>query len=215
MNKTRLNNLIKEQNIVIPLYLYKNYKKFDLTLEEFVFIMYLSSSNNMIFDPTKISEDLNIEIDEVMNLVSNLCQKDIMNLDVDKDNGVLEEKINLDNFYEKVSLTLMEELNTREPGDENIYILIEKEFNRELTPLEKEKIMEWQNEYSDELIKEAVKSSSINGVNNLRYIDKILYDWERRGIKTKKDIDLSREPIKEEIPVYNTRNWFDDDEDEI
>jgi len=38
------------------------------------------------------------------------------------------------------------------------------------------------------LIKEALKEAVLNGVNNLKYIDKILYEWCKKGYKKAQDV---------------------------
>ena len=213
MNKVKLNNLIKEGNIVIPLYIFKMYKKFNLTLEEFIILMYLYNKDGMVFDPERICDDLALDIMEVMGYVSVLTDKGLINLDVHKnEKGMLEEKINLERFFEKISLSLINEFNEKEESNENIYSIIEHEFNRKLTPLECEVVKEWQDSnYSDEIIKEAIKEASINGVSNLRYIDKILFEWDKQGIKVPSDIKKNKE-IDKEVEIYNC-NWLDDDDE--
>lgn len=214
MNKVKLNNLIKEGNIVIPLYILKLYKKFNLTLDEFIILMYLYNKDGMVFDPERISIDMGLDIMEVMGYVSVLTDKGIINLDVSKnEKGILEEKINLEKFFEKISLSLINEFSEKEiEHNPNIYKQIEIEFNRKLTPLECEVVKEWQdNNYSDELIKEALKEASINGVSNLRYIDKILFEWDKQGIKVPEDIKRNKETI-EQVEIYNC-NWLDDDDE--
>ena len=213
MNKVKLNNLIKEGNIVIPLYIFKMYKKFNLTLEEFIILMYLYNKDGIVFDPERICDDLALDIMEVMGYVSVLTDKGLINLDVHKnEKGMLEEKIKLERFFEKISLSLINEFNEKEESNENIYSIIEHEFNRKLTPLECEVVKEWQDSnYSDEIIKEAIKEASINGVSNLRYIDKILFEWDKQGIKVPSDIKKNKE-IDKEVEIYNC-NWLDDDDE--
>ena len=69
--------------------------------------------------------------------------------------------------------------------------------------------------YSFEIIKEAVKEATFNGVSNLRYIDKILYEWNKKGIKTIEDVEKNRtkrqEEKKEKVEVFEY-NWLEDDE---
>ena len=214
MNKVKLNNLIKEGNIVIPIYIFKLYKKFNLTLDEFIVLMYLYNKDGVVFDPEKISDDLSLDIMEVMGYVSVLTDKGIINFDVNKnEKGMLEEKISLDPFFEKISLSLINEFSQEEASsDKNIYKMIESEFNRPLSPLECEVVKEWQdNNYSDELIKEALKEASINGVSNLRYIDKILFEWDKQGIKVPSDIKKNKE-VTEQVEIYNC-NWLEDDDE--
>ena len=42
--------------------------------------------------------------------------------------------------------------------------------------------------FSEELIVAALNETVLSGVNSLRYVDKILYDWQRKGIKKVDDI---------------------------
>ena len=57
-----------------------------------------------------IAEELNYDIMEVMGYISVLSDKGLITLDIDKSNGIFEEKISLNNFYEKISLSLINEL---------------------------------------------------------------------------------------------------------
>ena len=84
--------------------------------------------------------------------------------------------------------------------------------------MEYEIIKAWlDNNMSEELITEALKEATFNGVSNLRYIDKILYEWEKRGIKTKEDVLQNkmkhrRSQETETVAEIFDYDWFDDDE---
>lgn len=208
MNKVKLNELIKSNNLIIPMYVIKECSKFDLTLDEFVLLIYLYNHNNMIYDPELLSNELGITIENILVGIDSLANKGLINLDVSKTiNGLLEEKINLDNFYEKISLSIMSMLTEEEVSDDNLFSIIEKEFNRKLKPMEQERIISLQKDYSDELIKEAVKEV---GNDDIRYIDKLLFEWKRQGVKNLDDIKNLKEVSKEPVEVYNY-NWLDDD----
>lgn len=211
MNKVKLNDLIKDDNLVIPIYMLRLYKKYNLKLDEFIFLMYLYNKKFTIFDPEFIANELNYDIMEVMGYISVLADKGLITLDIDKNSGVIEEKISLNNFYEKITASLINDLEEEKiETDNSVYEEIEREFNRKLTPMECEVIKEWQdNNYSYEMIHEAVKEASLNGVSNLRYIDKILFDWMKKGIRKKEDINKEEQPVE----VFSC-NWLDE-EDEI
>ena len=49
---------------------------------------------------------------------------------------------------------------------------------------------------SEELVTLALKEATYNGVSNLRYIDKIIYEWGKKGIKTKEDVEKDRKKFK-------------------
>ena len=153
-----------------------------------------------------------------------LNDKDLLSVDVRKtEKKVMEEVINLESFFNKLSLIIMENMSEEKDNSKsNIFEVIEKEFGRTLSPIEFEIIKAWlDNNMSEELIKEALKEATFNGVSNLRYIDKILYEWEKAGIKTKEDVlknnkkrrIKSEEDSKKEIDLdIMDWDWFDEDE---
>ena len=184
--------------------------------------MYLyNKGDNSLFNPTEISEDLNISVKDVMKYISVLTDKKCIRVSVLKnDKNILEDRIDLSDFYNKVSLIVVNSINeNRQEENSGIFEFIEKEFGRTLSPMESEIIKSWlENGNSEEIVREAVKEATFNGVSNLRYIDKILYEWEKKGIKTKEDVEKNKEnhrkkdkeSSQEEIFDYN---WFDDDEE--
>ena len=185
----KLIELYKSGHMVIPLYLLKNYKDLKLDLDEFIFLMYLyNKGDKELFDPGKISNDLNIPLKDVMKYISTLTDKKMLKVDVVKnDKNILEDIIDLDDFYRKISLKMVSNVNDNlDELNSSVFTFIEKEFGRTLSPMENEIIKSWlENGSSEELVREAVKEATFNGVNNLRYIDKILYEWEKKGIKNK------------------------------
>ena len=225
MKSSKLIDIFKQGNMVIPLYFLQHYKDFKLNLEEFIFLMYLYNlGNKFIFDPGKFGSDLNIELMDVMNYVSVLTDKHFMRVEVLKNvKGLMEEVVILDEFYNKLSMITIDEVNnTSNSEDSNVFEIIEKEFGRTLSPIEYEIIKAWLDSgFSEELIKEAIKEATMNNVSNLRYIDKILFEWSKAGIKTSQDVEKNRkkrndtrdkqdENIDMDIIDYN---WFDDDDE--
>lgn len=222
MKAHQLINIFKDGNMVIPIYLLKHYREFKLEINEFIFLMYLYNlGNKFLFNPSKFSDDLNMELTDVMNYISILTDKNFIRVEVLKnEKGLMEEVIILDDFYNKLSLLVMDNVNDKKIEDSNIFEIIEKEFGRTLSPIEYEIIKAWlENNMSEELIKEAIKEATFNGVSNLRYIDKILYEWGKLGIKNVKDVEDNRKKrakkreIDEDIDMDIVDwNWFDEDE---
>ena len=217
-------DIFKQGHIVIPLFMLQHYKELKLEIGEFLFLMYLYNlGNKFIFDPSKFASDLNLDIKDVMNYIGTLSEKHFIRVEVMKnDKGLMEEMVLMDDFYSKLSLITMDEVNNVSSADSsNIYEVIEKEFGRTLSPMEYEIIRAWlDNDMSEELIQEAIKEATYNGVSNLRYIDKILYEWSKLGIKTAKDVSdnkKKRAKAKEETSSdvdmdIMDWDWFDDDE---
>lgn len=214
-------DIFRYGNITIPLYLFQKYKDYKLEIKDFIFLMYLyNKGNNISFNPKSISNELNITLKEVMEEISILSDKHLIEVKVIKNNkNVSEEIICLDSFYEKTALMMIDGLNNRDDDNSSCFDFIEKEFGRTLSPMEYEIIKAWINSgNSDELIMEAVKEATFNGVSNLRYIDKILYEWNKKGIKTKEEVENNRKKFRKKEEENNKEelfdyNWFEDEDE--
>ena len=223
MKSSKMINILKQGNIVIPLYLMQNRKEFKLKFEEFVFLMYLyNKADDASFDPEQISKDLNITTSDVMNYIGILSSKNFIKIETFKnEKNILEEKISLEGFYKKITLLMGEEVNKPDVENSNIFEIVEKEFGRTLSPIEYEIMKAWiESGFTEEIMKEAVKEATFNGVSNLRYIDKILYEWNKAGIKTKEDVEQNRkrhitkkEEEEEPIDIVDF-DWFEEDDDD-
>ena len=215
MNQVKLKELISEKKIIVPLYFLKKYKDYNLNVDELVLLLYLFNDDKQVFNPEKIAKEMDLDILNIMENISNLTDKGLLKVNAIKnDSGVMEEIIDLSNLYEILSLDIIKSLNNEEVNDINISNLIEEEFGRKLTYLEHDTINDWEkNGYNKELIREAVKEASINGVTTIRYIDKILFDWNRLGIRKKEDIKKNNKQ-DERIEVYNC-DWLNEDDGEI
>ena len=222
MKSSKIIDIFKDGNLVIPMYILKNYKELKLELDELLFLMYLyNNDGNLLFDPNKFSNDLNVSLEKIMEYISNLSDKNFIKVDVIKnDKNVMEEVVVLDDFYSKLSLLIAEDVNNVDNSKSNIFEVIEKEFGRTLSPMEYEIIKAWlDSNITEELINEALKEATFNGVSNLRYIDKILYEWGKKGIKTKKDVEANKKNRRVEkneekdvdLDIMDW-DWFDDDE---
>ena len=199
-------DILKDGNYIIPKLLIQNYKQLKITEKELVILIYLINNNE--FDPEKISENLNIKTIDILNIVNSLNKKDILTINTITNNNIKEEYVCLDELYNKLVLLFMEK---KEEKTITIYDVFEKEFGRTLSPMEYEIIGAWiDGDYSEELITYALKEAIYNGVNNLRYIDKILFEWNKKGIKTKEDIEKDRKnhskKTKKEVFDYDWLN---------
>ena len=219
--KTKLEKAIGDGNIVIPLYILKYFKKLELSMEEFVFLMYLYNKQDVAyFNPEKIANDMNIDIMEVMGYVSILSDKGYLTLDVIEENNILEEVINLSNFYEKISFLLMDK--EEEKNDNKIFKYVEEQLGRPINSVEIETINGWiANNIDESLIKEGIRIAINDGVYSLKYIDKILFDFKNRGIRTADEIKNSYQNnninnVNSEVTSeLDDWNWLDDEEEYI
>lgn len=227
MKSAQFIDIFKQGHLVIPLYFLQHYKKLKISLEEFIFLMYLYQlGDHSLFNPSKYQEELQLDLAKIMEYIDSLTEKNLIQVDVVKnEKGLMEEVVLLDGFFRKLSLLMVEDSNEKKASyQSNIFEVVEKEFGRTLSPIEYEIIRAWlDNDMSEELIKEAIKEATFNGVSNLRYIDKILYEWGKIGVKTVKDVENQRKKRAQKREEEADSNidldivdwdWFDDDDDE-
>ncbi len=186
-------NLLKENTIQIPKLLLLNYKKLGCNEKDLIVLIYLYNEKDTIFNPKKISDALNITLPEVLEVIDHLSTSGILSIQLKKAAGVREEQIVLDGLYEKMAYFILNEEEPQESKSKTIYDLFEQEFGRTLSPMEYEIINGWRDAgFEQDVIVLALKEATYNGVSNLRYIDKILYEWKKKGIHTKEDIEKDR-----------------------
>ena len=205
--------------IVIPRIIFNNYKRLNITEEELIVLIFIIDlGNKIVYNPDIFVKELNIETYKVMEILNNLSEKKIITISVEKNssNNKREEYISLELLYSKI-LNLFKETKTKSIDTSDIFSVFEKEFGRTLSPMEYEIIKGWINDekFSYEIIVEALKEATYNNVNSLSYIERILYDWSKKGIKTKEDVikDKSnfrnnRKKTNKEIFDYN---WLEDE----
>lgn len=206
--------LLKSVNYQISKELLFNYKKMNITDSELIILIYLTNQSNNIYNPKQICNDLSLNLNEVLELINSLCEKNIIKIEMQKINNIRTEVINLDLLYEKIAFALTQ---VEEKNDTNLYSVFETEFGRTLSPMEFEIINGWvDNGYSEELIKLALKEATYNGVSNLRYIDKIIFEWGKKGIKNKEDVENNRKQFKNNNTNKNKElfdyDWLNDNE---
>ncbi len=185
--------LLKNINYQIPKELLFNYRKLNIKDDELIVIIYLINQSSNIYNPKQISNDLNINLNSVLEIVNSLSEKNIIKTEVKKINNIGCEIVNLDLLYEKLAFVLTD----TKKEDSNLYSIFETEFGRTLSPMEYQIIGGWVDAgYDEELIKLAVKEAAYNNVRTLRYIETIIVEWGKKGIKTKEDVEKNRKKFK-------------------
>ena len=188
--------LLKSMSYQVSKELLFNYKKMDITDRELIILIYLINQSSNIYNPKQISSDLSLDLNTVFEEINLLCEKNIIKIEMKRINKVINETINFDMLYEKLAFSLNE---VEEKEGTNLFSIFETEFGRTLSPMEYEIINSWKdNGYTDELITLALKEATYNGVSSLRYIDKIIYEWGKKGIKTTEDVEKNRKQFKSE-----------------
>ena len=95
---------------------------------------------------------------------------------------------NMDMDIEKNKENEKEKNNISSMSTTNIYEFLEQNFGRTITPLEYEKLNSWIDKFDEEMVKQGIKSSVLNGVKKFSYLEAIFRNWIASGYKTIKDV---------------------------
>lgn len=214
MVKEKLLELINNENhFTIDKYVLRYAKESNLSLNDLILLIYLlNGKDKEIFNYKKILTDINFNEKELFDSISVLKEKKLLSIEMQKnESGILDEVINVKSFYEIMISNLINN-NIDGNNKDDIFDIFESEFGRTLSPMEYDIINNWlESKISKELIIKALKEAVYNGVGNLRYIDKILYEWNKKGIKSV--VDLENKNKKEENnkdSIYYEYDWLNE-----
>lgn len=212
MNSNFLESLIKGKDYIIKKELFPLIFEYKLTLEECLLLIYFMNQDSPTFDVELINKITCISVNKILDSFTSLTNKGLINIDVIKNGNVVSEVVNLDAIYKTMANNINK--SNKVVVNNNIFEKFEKEFSRSLSPMEYEIINDWLDKnVSEEIILGALKEATYNGVTSLRYIDKIIYDWTKKGFKTMEDVNnhlKSRNALDKNVKEISDYNWLDE-----
>lgn len=174
--------------MIIPNKLLTSYKTLGLNEQDLTVILIIFShlqKGNEFPTPAEISSYLTIDENRCIQILRKLIEKKLLVIEESKnDKGQLSETYNLNPLWEKI-FNKDEEIVKRE-NEGTIFILFEQEFGRPLSPFEIETINTWLDAdlIKPELIKAGLREAVLMGKLNFKYIDRILREWQKKGVQT-------------------------------
>lgn len=212
MNSSFLEQYVKAKDYVLRKELFPLIWEYKLNLEEVLLLIYFMNEDVPTFDVEHINKITMISVNMILDSFTSLTNKGLISIDVIKENSGVKEVVNLDPIYMCMVDGLMK--NNKKVVNNNIFEKFEKEFSRTLSPMEYEIINDWLDKnISEELILGALKEATYNGVNNLRYIDKIIYEWNKKGFKNMEDVNnhlRNRNTSDKSVKEISDYNWLDE-----
>lgn len=212
MNSSFLEQYVKAKDYVLRKELFPLIWEYKLNLEEVLLLIYFMNEDVPTFDVEQINKITMISVNKILDSFTSLTNKGLISIDVIKENSGVKEVVNLDPIYKCMIDGLMK--NNKKVVNNNIFEKFEKEFSRTLSPMEYEIINDWLDKnISEELILGALKEATYNGVNNLRYIDKIIYEWNKKEFKNMEDVNnhlRNRNTSDKSVKEISDYNWLDE-----
>ncbi|TYR79941.1 DnaD domain-containing protein [Priestia megaterium] len=200
MKKENLIEWFEQGSISIPKLLFNHYNELGLNEIEFMTLMhiYVSVESGELFPtPNDLSGKMSISSTACMETLRSLIQRGFLIIEQNNESpSLISERYSLKPLWEKLVYQLLQETRNEAEQEQkeeevNLYSIFEQEFGRPLSPFECETLAMWidQDHHDPIIIKTALRESVMSGKLNFRYIDRILFEWKKNGIKT---IDQAR-----------------------
>ena len=180
----------------IPNHLFNHYYELNLTSDEMVFIIYLLtqiSQGHSVEDIQRISDQLGWNRNKVLTIISKLIDKNYLAIElIENRYGKKTDHYTLRPLFDTISKeSESTESNTQTEVPEknksrNILQIFEDEFGRPLSNIEIEYVNNWlvKDQLSEDLIILALQQAVLNNAYSLKYIERILFNWQKQNIRT-------------------------------
>lgn len=193
--KANILSWLEEGSVSIPGVLLTHYKKLNMNEQELATLLHIisfSTKGNEFPTPAELAARMTITAMECTGMLRRLIQKGFLSIkDAHSPEGIIHEKYSLQPLWEKLVdqflLDTKGKQADRQQNDEmDLYTCFEREFGRPLSPFECESLAMWMDDdlHDPIIIKAALREAVISGKLNFRYIDRILFEWKKNGIRT-------------------------------
>nr|WGE06749.1 DNA replication protein DnaD [Bacillus subtilis] len=228
MKKQQFIDMQEQGTSTIPNLLLTHYKQLGLNETELILLLKIKmhlEKGSYFPTPNQLQEGMSISVEECTNRLRMFIQKGFLFIEECEDqNGIKFEKYSLQplwgKLYEYIQLAQNQTQERKAEGEQkSLYTIFEEEFAKPLSPLECETLAIWQDQdqHDAQLIKHALKEAVLSGKLSFRYIDRILFEWKKNGLKTVEQAKIhsqkfrrvqakQNEPQKEykrQVPFYN------------
>lgn len=216
-NNDRLRQWTEQGNVTIPQLFFKHYKQLNILDDEALLLLHLMAfhaEQNDFPTPTDLAMRLHLNETEVTIKLQSLLQKGFLEITQGTDqHGRISEKYSLFPLWDRIldlldKSKLDEQIQEKKNEEGEIFTLFEQEFGRLFSPMEIETISMWMDVdgHSPTIIKQALKEAVLAGKLSLRYIDRILFEWKKKNIKTVQQVEKHTEQFHQKTTMTYQRN---------
>lgn len=205
-------DILKSMNFNYNNLFIKKILDYKLSLHEFLLLNYFINYNIVDLNIDEITKYTSLSNEMILEAYNGLITKNIIKINTSNKNGIIVETISLDDFYDKIDQSIKSE--KKESSVDEIISFFEKASGETSSDLEREVIKAWiQNGFDTSMIIDAINEAKYNGTCNIRYIDKVLNEWNKKGIKNTNQLEeyLKNETSKhEEVKLFDY-DWLEED----
>ena len=155
----------------------------------------------------KIAANTNLSVSDVGNLIQRLIERNYLTIEQMTDSqDKIGNKYSLNKLYNALDHYIDQNVLIKDKKkDKTVSVAnnlennplnylsrkVEVEFGRYLSPIEREEIAQWLSvdNYAPELIELALREAVLSQAYSLKYIDRVLLNWQRHSLKTTDEVE--------------------------
>ncbi|WP_297950007.1 DnaD domain protein [uncultured Lactobacillus sp.] len=155
----------------------------------------------------KIAANTNLSVSDVGNLIQRLIERNYLTIEQMTDSqDKIGNKYSLNKLYNALDHYLDQNVLIKDKKkDKTVSVVddlennplnylsrkVEVEFGRYLSPIEREEIAQWLSvdHYTPEIIELALREAVLSQAYSLKYIDRVLLNWQRHNLKTTDEVE--------------------------
>ena len=186
------------------------YSKLNISDAELLLIIQLeafSQRGESFPSNEKIAANTNLTVADVGNIIQRLIDRDYLTIEQVKDNqDKIGNRYSLNKLYDAIDQYIDQNVLIKDKKREKTVSVVddldnnplnylsrkvEVEFGRYLSPIEREEIAQWLSvdHYTPEVIELALREAVLSQAYSLKYLDRVLLNWQRHNLKTVDEIE--------------------------
>ena len=155
----------------------------------------------------KIAANTNLSVTDVGNLIQRLINRNYLTIEqTTDDQDKIGNKYSLNKLYDALDSYIDQNILIKDNKKDKAVAVtnnlensplnylsrkVEVEFGRYLSPIEREEIAQWLSvdHYDPEIIELALREAVLSQAYSLKYIDRVLLNWQRHNLKTPEEVE--------------------------
>ncbi len=155
----------------------------------------------------KIAANTNLSVTDVGNLIQRLIDRNYLTIEqTTDDQDKIGNKYSLNKLYDALDNYIDQNILIKDnKKDKTVAVTndlensplnylsrkVEVEFGRYLSPIEREEIAQWLSvdHYDPKIIELALREAVLSQAYSLKYIDRVLLNWQRHNLKTPEEVE--------------------------
>lgn len=208
--------LLSKGSISLPVILLTEYSRMGLTETDVMLLIHLMlfQEKEQKFFPTvsELEKRMSLSNEDILKLLQNLVRNSFLEIEEElNEKGQRGERYCITPLFQQLIssyLSPSEKITPQEELCKNLFQIFEQEFGRALSPLECEALTQWidEDKYNEELIEAALREAVLCGKVNIRYIDRILLEWQRNQVRTIHDAMNYSKKFRQKGVLYQSQN---------